>query len=107
MKDSAPIVVLALVIIMGVILCSVSYTSQWKSELNYINNHWYPQCGIITEIYRKADMMVITDSTGNEWLWEGVEDFQTRDHVSMVMDDNGTDFVSDDKILKIQYMGIY
>ena len=99
---AAIIIILLLLTISGIVTVAKS-----RARVNYMKNHWYPQCGTITEIYRKADMMVITDSTGNEWLWEGVEDFQTRDHVSMVIDDNGTDFVSDDKILKIQYMGIY
>ena len=99
---AAIIIILLLLTISGIVTVAKS-----RARVNYMKNHWYPQCGIITSIDRTRDTMTITDSTGNRWIWEGVEDFQLRDHVSMVMDDNNSDFVLDDKIVKIYYMGVY
>lgn len=65
----------------------------------------YPLCGIVTEVDYKKDYIVIEDFTGNLWVWEGAEDWGRKDIASMIMDDKGTDSITDDEIVKVYYSG--
>lgn len=65
----------------------------------------YAKTAIVYEIDRDADVVVVEDATGNLWEFEGVEDYEIGDFVSMVMDDNDTTSIYDDVIVVSQYSG--
>lgn len=65
----------------------------------------YAKTAIVYEIDRDADVVVVEDATGNLWEFEGVEDYEIGDFVSMVMDDNDTTSIYDDVIVASQYSG--
>ena len=51
------------------------------------------------------DALVLIDSTGNEWIWYGIEDYDVGDIVAAIMDDNGTEIIYDDAIITMRYTG--
>lgn len=65
----------------------------------------YAKTAIVYEIDRDADVVIVEDATGNLWEFEGVEDYEVGDFVSMVMDDNNTTSIYDDVIVVSQYSG--
>lgn len=65
----------------------------------------YAKTAVVYEIDRDADVVVVEDATGNLWEFEGVEDYEIGNFVSMVMDDNNTTSIYDDVIVVSQYSG--
>lgn len=61
--------------------------------------------GIVTEVNRQENKVVVTDSTGNKWEFDGAEDWHMSDIAAMIMEDNGTEEIYDDEIIDIQYDG--
>ena len=65
----------------------------------------YPQTFIVYEIDREYDIIYLTTSTGFDYIWEGVEDWHAGDMASAIMNDNGTQKITDDEILSLHYSG--
>lgn len=65
----------------------------------------YPTAGIVTTVNTETDTVAFTENSGAVFVFEGVEDWQKGDIVAAIMDDNGTPFRSDDKIVKVEYSG--
>lgn len=65
----------------------------------------YPETAIITETNQEADLVTVQTLNGNLFQFEGIEDYQTGDIVSMIMDSNKTEVVTDDIILSVKYSG--
>lgn len=65
----------------------------------------YPQTFIVSAIDAAQDALVLIDSTGNEWIWFGIEDYDVGDVVAAIMDDNGTEIIYDDAIITMRYTG--
>jgi hypothetical protein len=49
--------------------------------------------------------MILVDFNGNEWMYEGVEDFDCGDIVAAIMEERGTPTIYDDEIVMIRYAG--
>lgn len=72
----------------------------------YIASHIYPQTAIITDISESTETITVTCSNGNRFAFHSApEDWFCGDLVSLIMHDNNTDTVQDDKILQIRYSG--
>lgn len=72
------------------------------SFISDIESH-YTREGIITEI--TEDEVVITDTTGNEWVVDNEGLYMTGDEIQMLMYNNKTDnIITDDEIIEIKYM---
>lgn len=65
----------------------------------------YPKTFIVFEIDRTDDIIYLMDANGNEWIYEGCEDWQTGDVAAATMNDNGTPSIYDDTIEKLHYSG--
>lgn len=63
----------------------------------------YPQTFIVDKI--EDDILVLVDYNGNEWIWEGAEDYAIGDIVAAIMDDNNTITIYDDAIVTLRYAG--
>ena len=64
----------------------------------------YSRSAVVVGIDYIADIVTVEDSTGNLWTFEGVEDYDLRDRVSLTMHDNGTDWdIKDDRIIEVRY----
>ena len=65
----------------------------------------YPQTFVVDLVNHEQNYIVLVDFNGNEWIWEGVEDFDCGDIVAAIMEERGTPTIYDDEIVKIQYTG--
>lgn len=65
----------------------------------------YPRTMVVTEINEEADVVTLTDAVGFEWEFYGVEDWAIGDICSCIMNDNGTENIEDDEIVKTRYNG--
>lgn len=76
----------------------------WFSTLKPIaSSNVYPMTCKVVEVNTTDDVVIAIDATGNEWEWNGVDDWQFGDCVSMIMNDNGTNEIYDDIIISIRY----
>lgn len=65
----------------------------------------YPRTMTVTEIDTASDTVILTDYVGHEWSFYGVEDWMVGDICSCIMDDNGTENITDDIIISTRYGG--
>lgn len=65
----------------------------------------YPKTFIVYEIDRTDDIIYLMDANGNEWIYEGCEDWQAGDVAAATMNNNGTPSIYDDEITQLQYSG--
>lgn len=71
----------------------------------YADECVYPTCGIVVTVDYAKDIIIIEDFTGNQWVWEGAEDWAKGDIVAMIVGDCDTFSIYDDVILDIRYCG--
>ena len=64
----------------------------------------YAQVFEVVEI--NDDLVYLIDSNGNEWIWEGAEDWEVGDFAAAIMNTNGTDDIYDDIIVNLKYIRI-
>ena len=89
MHDTMVIVMLIVVIV--VIFSGVTITK-------LINNN-YTREGVIVATHASNKEVIIVDTTGNEWCFYGVG-YEEGDTVTMTMDNNNTDNIINDDIIK-------
>ena len=65
----------------------------------------YPTAGIVRNVDHFADMIYIVTFDGQEWAYEGAEDWAIGDIIAMLMDDMGTELIYDDEIVTVNYLG--
>lgn len=65
----------------------------------------YPTTMIVVELDNQHDIVICEDFNGNQWAFEGIEDWMIGDIVSMIMEDMGTAQIYDDIIVMTQYSG--
>ena len=63
-----------------------------------INNN-YTREGVVVATHASYKEVIIVDTTGNEWCFYGV-DYEEGDTVTMTMDNNNTDSIINDDIIK-------
>ena len=63
-----------------------------------INNN-YTREGVVVAIDTSNEEVIILDTTGNEWCFYGVG-YEEDDTVTMTMDNNNTDNIINDDIIK-------
>ena len=68
-------------------------------------NKTYPLTAKVTKVNKKKNVVTVQDYSGNKWKFRGCEDYENGDVVSMLIDSNGTEKVTDDIILQVRYSG--
>ena len=63
-----------------------------------INNN-YTREGVVVATHASTEEVIIVDTTGNEWCFYGVG-YEEGDTVTMTMDNNNTDNIINDDIIK-------
>ena len=64
----------------------------------------YSKSAVVVGLDYTADVITVEDSTGNLWTFDGVEDYDLSDRVSLIVHDNGTDWdIKDDRIIEVRY----
>ena len=73
-----------------IFICSIIHT-----QINIT----YAQVFRVAEI--NNDLIYLVDYNGNEWIWEGVENWQVGDFAAAIMNTNGTAYIYDDIIMSL------
>ena len=98
-KISTWVVLVVMAIMAAGCWYGITITKQATTE------HLYPRVGQVTEINRSWGYVAIKDSVGELWLLYDVDDWAVGDVVSMMLNDNNTDTITDDIIVKAYYSG--
>lgn len=72
---------------------------------NQIKNDYYPMTTIVREIDNKNDIVTVENNNGELFQFTGIEDWQINDICSLMLDNNGTENIYDDIIIKTIYDG--
>ena len=64
----------------------------------------YSQILEVVEI--ENDLIYLVDCDGNEWIWEGAENWDIGDYTTATMNTNGTEVIYDDIIINLKYTRI-
>ena len=70
--------------------------------ININNNNYnynYTREGVVVATHTSTEEVIIVDTTGNEWCFYGVG-YEEGDTVRMTMDENNTDNIINDDIIK-------
>lgn len=59
----------------------------------------YPNVGIVTEVNTESDTVYWSDGN-NDWYFYGVEDWMVGDGIAVIMSDEGTEEITDDRIVR-------
>ena len=62
-------------------------------------NNNYTREGVVVATYTSNEEVIVVDTTGNEWCFYGVG-YEEGDTVTMTMDNNNTDNIINDDIIK-------
>lgn len=66
----------------------------------------YPATAIVTQVDYETDIVTVQKATGFTYEFEGVEDLQVGDVMSLLMFNNGTgDTIVDDIVISARYSG--
>ncbi len=76
--------------------------------IDWKDHEVYPLTVQVIELDREGDIVTCVDGADNFWEFYGVEDWQTGDFASLLMDDNGTpNTIYDDVITMAHYAGTF
>ena len=70
-----------------------------------LNNN-YTREGVIVATHASNEEVIVVDTTGNEWCFYGVG-YEEGDTVTMTMDNNNTDNIINDDIIKNVIVNTY
>ena len=70
-----------------------------------INNN-YIRKGVVVATQTSNEEVIVVDTTGNEWCFYGVG-YEEGDTVTMIMDNNNTDNIINDDIIKNVIVNTY
>ena len=87
-----------MVVVLFLCACLIIAVSGYFSADRY-----YANSAVVVEINRENDSVTCEDYNGTLWVFEGAEDWQLGDGVSLVMDDMGTPGIYDDEIKDARY----
>ena len=71
----------------------------------FVNNN-YTREGVIVATHASNEEVIVVDTTGNEWCFYGVG-YEEGDTVTMTMDNNNTDNIINDDIIKNVIVNTY
>lgn len=82
-----------------VMLMAAIFGGATIARLININNNNYIREGVVIAIDTSNEEVIVVDTTGNEWCFYGVG-YEEGDTVTMTMDNNNTDNIINDDIIK-------
>ena len=97
MNGKAILIALAAIVLILSIPAPKSYAKAKESI--------YPNAGIVIELDEPNDLVYFRTFNGQEWCFEGIEDWQIGDYIAVIFSDKGTDTIYDDEIVKVRYIG--
>ena len=95
-------------IIVAVLVIAGLFVGLNLNKTEEVKNNVYPLTVVVIELDREGDIVTCVDGADNFWEFYGVEDWQTGDFASLLMDDNGTpNTIYDDVITMAHYAGTF
>ena len=85
--------------IVTIMLMTTIFGGATIARLININNNNYTREGVVIAIDTSNEEVIVVDTTGNEWCFYGVG-YEEGDTVTMTMDNNNTDNIINDDIIK-------
>lgn len=82
-----------------VMLIATIFGGATIARLININNNNYIREGVVIAIGTSNEEVIVIDTTGNEWCFYGIG-YEEGDTVTMTMDNNNTDNIINDDIIK-------
>ena len=82
-----------------VMLMATIFGGATIARLININNNNYIREGVVVATHASNEEIIIVDATDNEWCFYGIG-YEEGDTVTMTMDDNNTDNIINDDIIK-------
>lgn len=97
---------LILIALAIIVACTgIATQIQTKTETE---NRIYAKTVVVIQLDTDSDIVTCVDGADNLWCFYGVEDWQTGDFASLLMDNNGTaDTIYDDAIVEATYAGTF
>ena len=89
-----------------VMLIATIFSGATIARLININNNNYIREGVVVATHASNEEVIIVDTTGNEWCFYGVG-YEEGDTVTMTMDNNNTDNIINDDIIKNVIVNTY
>lgn len=86
-------------------ICVLAMTATILAVVGTENGHLYPATMVVIHINESEDLVTVETAEGHTYQFHGAEDYAPLDAVSIIMDSNGTEDITDDKIVKVQYSG--
>ena len=65
----------------------------------------YPMTTVVVDVSQATDKVTVKDTNGNLWQFDGAEDWSVGDIASCIVNDNRTEEIADDEIIKVRYNG--
>lgn len=103
MKTIKIMTVSLLVLILMIMLCVVAFADKGEPCLENL----YPMTAVVFDLDRENDIVICETCSGMLWEFEGCEDWDIDDIVSLLMYDNETPLVYDDEIIMVRYGGYF
>lgn len=100
MKNLTKFQMICLIVMFAIVAAFTDLSLAKLYNANQIS-HLYPLTTTVTEI--KNDTVTVEDSNGNLWSFNGAEDWEVGDGCALIMDDNSTSEIIDDKIISAKY----
>ena len=98
----------AIITIATIILTATAILFPKATKANTTEHRIYAKTAVVIELDRENDIVTVVDGAENFWEFYGVEDWETGDFASMLMDDNGTpENIFDDIIIEVTYAGTF
>ena len=97
------VLVIASLLIASAMLCNNNNNMKVKQKKQI--NDYYPMTTIVREIDNKNNTVTVENNDGELFQFIGIEDWQINDVCSLMLDNNGTENIYDDIIIKTIYNG--
>lgn len=68
---------------------------------------FYPETAVVWALEEETDTVWVSTATGYLYGFPGIEDYCQGDVVSLIMHDNGTEYIMDDTVLISRYSGFF
>lgn len=96
-------------IMVAVILGAGAIVGAWYlgkgAGANELASHIYPRTAVVVAVDYTNDVVTVMDGVGHEWQFTECEDWHVGDIVSLIMNSNGTENITDDIIMDSLYGG--
>lgn len=89
-----------------IVMVLVLFSGKFSHEKNPAST-LYPMTAIVTEILETKNAVIIKNYNGQEWTFEGIEDWIVGDVCALIMDNQNTPEIKDDVIVQVKYGGYF